>query len=177
MNLTIRPAQPTDLPAYTDLLQQTYEVAYTDESIGLTKACFSPEIFATQRTQDYLKSHLVENDAQKTWLAFSENKLVAAITCILKDSHQAELTGFYVHPQFQNQGMGRRLYDQALAFAGKRDLVLDIYLHNHKTIEMYQKWGWQVDESRGDKGYFSRHWPEWPENLTADCLYMILKQT
>jgi hypothetical protein len=83
MNITIRYSTPKDLEKYTDLLQQTYEYAYSDESIGLTKDCFSKSIFNTQNTQDYLKSYLINNDSQKTWLAFNEQRLIGSITCII----------------------------------------------------------------------------------------------
>jgi hypothetical protein len=48
MNLHIRLAKPSDLKNYIDLLQITYEFAYTNPKIGLTKDCFSPEIFDTE---------------------------------------------------------------------------------------------------------------------------------
>jgi len=39
---------------------------------------------------------------------------------------------------------------------------------------MYERWGWKLDTTRGEKGYFYRHWPEWPEGLQAKCQYMRL---
>ncbi|MFH2118578.1 MAG: GNAT family N-acetyltransferase [Candidatus Paceibacterota bacterium] len=164
------------LPQYTSLLQKTYEQAYVDESLGLTKECFSKEIFSNQETQDYLSSHLIDNDEQKTWLALEKNKLVGAITCIIKSDSEAELTGFYVDPKFQGKSVGKQLYKLACDFSGQRDLVLDIYAHNTKTIEMYQKWGWKLDKTRGKQGYFFRHWPEWPEGLEAKAMYLRLKR-
>jgi GNAT superfamily N-acetyltransferase len=87
------------------------------------------------------------------------------------------LTGFYIHPEFQGKGVGKQLYQLALDFGGRRDLLLDIYTHNHKTISMYKKWGWALDDTQGDKGYFYRHWDEWPKDLQAKCMYMKLKQS
>ncbi len=166
------------LPQYTDLLQKTYESAYVDDSLGLTKDCFSREIFYNQATQSYLRSRLELTDHLQTWLAFDQDKLIGSITVILLSDTEAELTGFYVDPAFQGQGIGKKLYQLALGFAGKRALVLDIYLHNQKTIELYKKWGWQLDTSRGDNGYFYRHWPEWPAGLQAKAMYMrLVKKT
>jgi len=142
----------------------------------LTADCFSKAVFATKNTQQYLTSHLLNNDNQKTWVAEIESEIVGAITAININAYQAELTGFYVLPRFQGQGIGKKLYKKALAFAGNRNLILDIYTHNNKTIAMYQKWGWQIDESRGDTGFFSRHWPEWPPGLEAKSVYMKLSR-
>ena len=176
MKTTIKLASLKDLKKYTDLLQQTYQSAYTNEKLGLTADCFSKEIFATDNTQDYLKSHLINNHSQKTWLAFKDHVLVVSITCILENDDEAELTGFYVHPDYQGQGVGKKLYRQALEFSGNKDFVLDIYTHNTKTVKMYEKWGWVLDVSRGDNGYFYRHWPEWPKGLKAKAMYMRLKR-
>lgn len=174
MRVKVRLSKLNDLSIYTDLLQKTYQDAYTNESIGLTKNCFSKEVFASKDTQDYLKSHLINSNKQKTWLAFIESKLVGAITCIIINKGEAELTGFYVDTKYQGKGIGKKLYKLALAFANRRDLVLDIYAHNKKTITMYKKWGWLIDRTKGKGGYFFRHWPEWPKGLQARAVYMRL---
>ena len=159
--MEIKIANLNDIKKYTDLLQKTYQEAYANDSIGLTADCFSKEIFQNDDTQKYLKSHLIDSDTQKTWLAFDGEKLIGAATCIIKNDTEAEFTGFYVDSDNQGQGVGKQLYKLVQEFARKRDLILDIYAHNTKTIEMYKNWGWKLDESRGEKGYFTRHWPEW----------------
>lgn len=176
MNIIIRNSNLKDLHQYTDLLQQTYEFSYTNNEIGLTKECFSKEIFNTPDTQNYLKSHLINSNIQKTWLVFSNSKLIGSATCKIIDKDKAEFSGFYVLPDFQHQGIGKKLYNLALKFAKNRDLLLDTHIHNKKTIDIYKKWGWEIDISRGENGYFTRHWPEWPENLNVKCVYLVLKQ-
>ena len=177
MDLQTRYGRLEDLQKYTDLLQHVYEFSYSDERIGLPKKLFSKKIFASRNTQDYLASHLIDTNKQKTWLSFLGNELVGSVTCVLINNEEAELTGFYVHPDYQGRGFGKRLYNLALEFAGNRDLVLDIYTHNIKTIEMYKKWGWKLDQTKGNKGYFYRHWPEWPEGVQAKSLYMRLPRS
>ena len=73
MKTTIKLASLKDLKKYTDLLQQTYQSAYTNEKLGLTADCFSKEIFATDNTQDYLKSHLINNHSQKNAAGLSSS--------------------------------------------------------------------------------------------------------
>lgn len=177
MGIIIRTAQDSDLEQYTKLLQTTYVDAYSNRDVGLTKECFSKNIFNSKDTQKYLKSHLINNDRQSTWLAFIDKKLVGAATCINIDQQSSELTGFYVHPKKQGIGIGKELYNLVLKFSGKRELLLDIYAHNIKTIEIYKSWGWKPDESKGDKGFFYRHWSGWPEGLRVRCMYMKLDQT
>jgi len=171
MELLIRLAENSDLPEYTDLLQKTYEQAYTDPSIGLTKECFSREIFFNSDTQTYLRSNIVNTNTQRCWVAYVGKELVGSITITL-NSGEAEAKGFYVAPERQGQGIGKKLWDKAIEFAGNRDIVLDLYAHNQKTLAMYRSWGFVIDESKGDKGVFYRHWPEWPDGLQAKCFYM-----
>ncbi len=175
MKIVIRPPKKNDLKEYTSLLQRTYEIAYTDDSIGLTKECFSKEVFNTKDTQKYLKSNLVVNDDQKALVAFIGAQMVGSIT-IKKKEDDYEITGFYVAPEHQGKCIGKQLWQRALNSAGRRDIVVDLYVHNKKSIEMYKKWGFKIDETRGENGYFYRHWPEWPEDLKAKCVYMRLSR-
>src|ERR1035437_9684889 len=80
MKFNIRLAKESDLPAYTKLLQKTYQDTYMDESIGLTKECFSEEIFNTEDTQKYLRSKLIINETQKTWFVFVGRDLSGSIS-------------------------------------------------------------------------------------------------
>lgn len=170
MKVAVRLAKNSDLKDYADLLQRTYQTAYTDEKIGLTKGCFSKEIFNSPDSLDYLKLNLKVNNKQKTWFGFLDSRLIASITITDKGS-ECELRGFYVTPKYQGHGIGKQLWELALNFAGAKDVVLDLYAHNRKTIEMYKKWGFSIDKQ---KGIFYRHWPEWPKGLEVKCLYMRL---
>ena len=176
MNFSLRLAKPTDLEQYTNLLQQTYEFTYTNAEIGLIKECFSPQVFNTPDSQKYLSSKLINSPHQKTWLVFNDKKLIASATCKIIDENKAEFSGFYVLPDYQHHGIGKKLYQKVLNFAQNRDLILGIYTHNTKSLEIYKKWGWQIDTSRGENGYTVGHWPEWPDGVIAKSVYLILKR-
>ncbi len=176
MTLHFRLAKPSDLKQYIELLQTTYEFSYTNPKIGLTKECFSPEIFNTPKAQKNFKTSLINSSTQKTWLAFSDSKLIGSASCKIVDKTNAKFFGFYVHPDYQHYGIGKKLYQKVLQFSKNKNLFLDTHLDNTKTLKIYKKWGWQVDISQGDKGYFYCHWPEWPENLNIKCVYLILKR-
>lgn len=86
----------------------------------------------------------------------------------MKLSISFELRGFYVAPKYQGRGIGKQLWLLAINFAKGKDIVLDLYAHNYRTINMYKKWEFFVDKK---KGVFYRHWPE---GLKAKCIYMRL---
>lgn len=174
MDILIRRAKDPDLKDYTSLLQRTYEKFYVNEELGIAKEHFSKEIFDHQDTQDYLMSNLQNNENQQAWIAFIGSGMVGSIT-VKKEHEVYEVNGFYVAPEHQGQGIGKKLWQKALDFTDGSDILIDLYAHNTKSIEMYSKWGFKVDKTRGDKGYFYRHWDEWPKDLKAKCVYMRLK--
>jgi ribosomal protein S18 acetylase RimI-like enzyme len=171
MDVSMRLAKKSDIKDYTNLLQKTYQAAYTNDKIGLTKDCFSKKIFTTKDTQEYLLSNLAVNKKQKTWLSFLGKELAGTLT-ITDKGNECELKGFYVKTELQGQGIGKKLWMRALKFAKGRDITLDIYAHNKKTIGIYKKWGFSIDKK---KGVFYRHWPEWPDELKAKSIYMRYK--
>ena len=168
MKISIRLAQKSDLAQYTKLLQKTYEDVYPNEAIGLKKEYFSNEIFNTSNNQKYLESNLKVNEKQKCWLAFVGKNLAGSITIIEREKDY-ELRGFYVATKYQGRGIGKKLWKLALDFVKEKDITLDIYAHNAKTIEIYRKWGFEIDTKRGE---FYRHWPEWPKGVKAKYVYM-----
>jgi ribosomal protein S18 acetylase RimI-like enzyme len=170
--ISIKRSQKNDLAQYTELLQKTYQNSYINPEIRLTKDCFSEEIFASSRIQALLKKNLLNNKQQKTWLALLNLKIVGSIT-ILNKNNEYELKGFYVASEYQGKGIGKMLWQKAYQFTKEKDIVLDIFAHNKKTIDMYKKWGFDIDSS---KGKFFSHWPEWPKDVVAECIYMRLKK-
>ena len=171
MNIRIKLAKQDDLKSYLEFRQKAFEDAYVDESLGLTKNLFSKKVFSSARIIDFCKNELVVNNTQKAWLIFDGRKLVGSVT-IEDKGEECELRGFYVEKSYQGKGLGKTLWQKALSFAGKKDIVLDIYSHNKQGISVYLKWGFVIDE---EKGKFFRHWPEWPEGVQAECLYMRYK--
>ncbi|MCH8741778.1 GNAT family N-acetyltransferase [Patescibacteria group bacterium] len=150
--------------------QKTFQDAYTNKKIGLTKKHFSKKVFSSLRIQDYLRSNLTLTKKQKTWVVFLKSEMIGSITRTDKGK-EYELRGFYVLPKYQGRGIGKQLWKHALNFAKRKDITLDIYAHQLKTINMYKKWGFKIDRK---KKAFYRHWAEWPKRLKAKCIYMRL---
>ncbi|MDX2028335.1 MAG: GNAT family N-acetyltransferase [Alphaproteobacteria bacterium] len=172
--VSIRKPRIEDLRQYTDLFQRTYQTAYVNEAIGLTTRHLSPAVFNSADTQKYLLSRLLETASQRVWLAWRESDLIGAIT-VEDKGDECEILAFYVAPEFQGRGIGRVLWDKAVVFCGSKDIIVDLYAHNEKTIAMYRKWGFEIDAKKGENGVFYRHWPEWPDDLQVKAYYMRRK--
>ncbi len=172
MNFTIRQGDLSDLGQYTVMMQKAYTETYVNESIGLTTDCFSLDVFNTEDTQNYLKSRLVNNDHQKCWVALNGKDIVGAVT-VKNMENTCEMSGFYVDPTYQGKGVGKLLWSRVLKYAAGKDITLDIYTHNIRTIELYKHWGFEEDTT---KPRFFRHWPEWPDAVRAESMYMRRKK-
>lgn len=168
MRISIRLARKDDLKDYTDLLQRTYQDAYPDEKVGLTKDHFSKEVFSSDRIQAYLKSNIGQTNKLRAWLAFSGTKMIGAIT-IEDEGNECHVKGFYIAPEYQGEGVGKKLWLKAQNFAKGKDIKLELYAHNLKSIEIYKKWGFKIDKEK-DSVY--RHWPEWPEGVRHKSIFM-----
>jgi ribosomal protein S18 acetylase RimI-like enzyme len=173
MNLYVRLAQEKDLKTYINFLQPTFETAYPYPEIGLTKECFSKENFASENSQQYFKSKLILNDNKKTWFVFDSKKLVGSIT-VYDNGRCCELSGFYVRKKYQGKGIGRGLFEIALKFAKGKEITLDVFVHNKRAIDIYKKWGFEIDN---EKAHFYRRWPEWPEGVKVESIYMKLAKS
>lgn len=176
VNIIIREAKSDDFKQYADLLQRTYQLTYADEEIGLKREFFDEKYWDTKQAVDYLTNHLVNSETRRSWLAFDNNKLIGSIYCELVGENVAWLAGFYVDPDYQGLGIGRKIYKLVLEFVKNRELQLEVYAHATKTIEMYKKWGWKIDKDKGKNGYYDLHWEKWPEGLSARCMYMKLEK-
>lgn len=172
--MIIRKATVNDFGIYADLLQRTYQVTYADDKLGLKKEYFDKKYWQTKLAEEYLKSHLVNSETRGSWLAFVGNKLVGAISCKNQDDNTVWLSGFYVDVKYQGMGIGKKLYQLVLDFAQKKELQLEVYAHNVRTIDIYKKWGWIINVSKGNNGYYDLHWEKWPEGLVAKCMFMKL---
>ena len=168
MDITIRLAKIEDLAPYTKLLQETYQNTYVDESIGFTRKLFSEEVFNTPEHQKYLASNLTVDETKKTWLAFDADKLVGSIT-ILERKDDFRLQGFYVAADYQDHGIGKKLWNLVLDFVKGKDIICNVYTHNTQTIGIYKKWGFVIDDSVQES---YRHWPEWPEDVKIKYMRM-----
>jgi ribosomal protein S18 acetylase RimI-like enzyme len=167
-SVRIRPARKSDLNRYTSFLQRMYQQTFTDDKIGLTKDCFSKKVFSSAGRQEYIRSNLKKSREQRTWLAFLGPTLVGSVTIVV-DGKICKIRGFYVAMEFQGRGLGKKLFNRALAFADGKPLCLRTYLHNKSAIAIYKKWGFRVDKREG-VGYV--HYPEWPRRLKVKAIRM-----
>lgn len=143
----IRAAQPSDVPALSQLAIQTYADAFGHSMSAADLAAhvqnhLSPASFA----------RIVAHDA--VLVAEVSGSLVgyAQFGAAHPDSgygQGAELRRIYVRAAFQNAGIGTLLMQAALhELSGAGDIYLDVWEHNHGAQRLYRRFGFEVVGTR-----------------------------
>ena len=113
---------------------------------------------------DFIKLFKPKKD--RMWLAEADNRIVGSIAIVGRAGLKAQLRWFLVHPEFQGQGIGRRLLKEALRFSKRqgyesvflwtvseldvaRRLYVDVGFRRTKK-KTHRLWGKTVTEERYD---------------------------
>ena len=148
-SIAIREALPDDAEAMRDVQRHTWIATYPNEAYGITKE----DIEARFREDPETVRERRERGRQSvctapfhSWVAREGRALIGF--CIVKqDDHENLLQALYVLPDFQSQGVGKRLLQTALDWLGsKKEVVLNVASYNEKAIAFYRAFGFVPDE-------------------------------
>ena len=76
------------------------------------------DVYVADGLTDFVKLFSPEKD--RIWLAEANNQIVGSIAIVGRTRRKAQLRWFLVHPQYQGQGIGRRLLNLALQFSKRQ---------------------------------------------------------
>lgn len=115
-------------------------------------------------TQHYNPEH------DRFWLALYNDEIVACIAILRRSSDEAQLRWFLVAPAFRGLGIGRKLFEEALAYCRAR--FSSVYLMTadtqQKAIALYKAAGFKLTSSvKAD---------QWGKRLSEERYDLILKE-
>lgn len=87
------------------------------------------------------------------FLAFEQHDLVGCVAVRVRTGDQAELKRLYVRPDFQGQGIGKKLFETAMQSArkmGYQSIVLDTLESMLTARAIYQSYGFREIDSYYD---------------------------
>lgn len=139
------------------------DLSGTDDMVKLTNLIRSAYARQAEQNLRYWATHQTVEDTIARFatghglIAELDNDVIGTLTVrppqpasqleVYRESDTWTLSQFAVSPKFQGTGVGRRLHDAALAFAGSnggRWMALDTAAPANKLIEMYLRWGYKV---------------------------------
>lgn len=139
--MNIREANISDARALSALAIETYSEAFGHS--------FSPADLAAH-LEKYLSPQRFEQILSEDTVLVAEvgGRMVGYVQFGgAKTPDDRELQRLYVHPDFQNRGIGTGLMEAALAHPGLRNserIVLDVWEHNQGAQRFYARYGFEV---------------------------------
>jgi GNAT superfamily N-acetyltransferase len=94
---------------------------------------------------------LASSARERIWLAEREGRRVGCVAIVGASERTAQLRWFLVVPEARGAGIGRRLLDEAVAFAresGYEDVILWTVSALDAAARLYRAAGFERDESR-----------------------------
>ena len=101
------------------------------------------KVFGATLGYAFLKQELLENEFSHIYVYTHNQKIIGYLSYRQIDTN-ADVLNFLVDTPFQNQGVGRKLFDHALLemkIHGVNSLVLEVRVSNTKAIKFYEKYG------------------------------------
>lgn len=142
---------------YREFCQKIYQATYAREDLGILPELFSKESFSTPSTVGYFKD-LFSGDG-KQWLLVDDGKNIIGGIVATKKSDYCEMKGLYIDPAYQGKGYGRQLFLKATEFAGELPIRIEVVQYMQKTIDLYKRWGFEIDEAVEPIRYEIDGWP------------------
>lgn len=170
---TIREIIPAETDEFRRFCQVSSEVAYTRPEFGITPEMLSAEVFDRPDMVAWYAGMCAATQVNKAWIAEDDAGRTIGTIGAEHRTDYVELHSFYVAAKLQGQGLGRKLFNQVVEFAGELPIRLDVIQYMDKTIEMYKRWGFEIDETAGKPWFLLGH--DWPEEARQayQGIYMV----
>lgn len=138
--IKIRTVTIQDSREICEIQRETWISTYQSEKENISKSDLEEytKTWISIRNIEYFKALIKKED--QTWLvAEFNNRVVGHIRIIHKKTHD-EIDMFYILPNYQNIGIGKKLLAMAID-DNKNDILVDVIDFNEKAISFYEKYG------------------------------------
>ncbi len=146
MDIKIRPIRPEDAFSVSEVFYKTWLQTYPNKDLRITKKDIQ------EKFKDYLNEESINkfkeailnlNRDHSVWVAEYKTKTIG-VCRVIKRKDFNQLQAIYVLPEYQNQGIGKKLWDVTLDFFNDyKDIVVHVVTYNKQAISFYQKLGFK----------------------------------
>lgn len=143
--LSIRRAEPRDISALGEFARYTYAKAFGQS--------FDPDDLSRHLTHNLSTEYFIRANGEDVILLAEKGARLAgfvqfgAAAVPMAGAKDRELRRIYVHPDFQNRGIGKALMDAALDHEELRsaaNVYLDVWERNAPARALYARYGFAV---------------------------------
>lgn len=143
----IADADPEDALAYRELERDVWQQTYANEKTGITKEDIDwyfntfKHAFSAEMIENF-KEVLASLDESEKAIVVKSDKQVIGTAWLIRSDEYNELGSIYVHPDFQRQAVGKRIWETALQYFDKsKPTVVTVNKHNESAIRYYESLG------------------------------------
>lgn len=139
-----KPNPEKDVEEIANVYYYTWLETYPNEAAGITREDLE-EHFKNRLENESLekrKRSISNTDPNKMFLVAKDNEKVVGVCNIIKRESFNQLQSIYVLPEYQEKGIGYKLWLKAFEFADKeKDTVVQVAIYNENAINFYKKLG------------------------------------
>jgi len=156
LKVEIGEASGSDVDDIEEIYKKSWMKTYPNEELGITPAVirerlskvYSPDTYPVRqaRLDDRPEGeiHLVARVSGKVVGSCRVARPEAIGRSVFAGEDRNELMSLYVHPDYQGQGIGKKLWEEAKQQLNlEKDTVLSVAAYNERAIEFYKKLGFE----------------------------------
>ncbi len=139
-------AKLSDALKISVLLKAVYIQTYAFDGVSLESANFITKRFSLPHIESLIKKNpdqLIVAQCKGNPVGVAE--IIYEATCPIRKIPVAELDKLYVLERFYGKGIGYGLMlevEKKVLAVGKKELNLEVYIHNERAIEFYKRQGY-----------------------------------
>jgi ribosomal protein S18 acetylase RimI-like enzyme len=145
MTIALRDATPDDYDGINEVRRRTWLATYPNAALGITvadvEAVFDDSTEEARQRREERRRAINATPLAHLWVAESDAGIVGM--CLArKQDERHHVQALYVLPDYQGQGIGKRLLQAALDWLGAaQPVTLHVATYNEKAIAFYQRMG------------------------------------
>lgn len=153
MIISIRLAKTKqDFWGLIDVQVATWADTYENLDRGITKAMIFDHFnkkFTMEKKLERFKS--LKDPKHKNWVVKDNEKVIAWLGCSKDVEQQSSRFAIYVLPEYQGQGIGRKLLKKAFKwFSDMKYIEIGVVEYNPKAIGLYKSLGFEFTGEKED---------------------------
>ncbi|MDQ2717701.1 MAG: GNAT family N-acetyltransferase [Chloroflexota bacterium] len=144
MAIVIDEATPDHAEAMREVQRRTWVATYPNAEYGITQADIEARFYESPENAPIRRERRRQSVATApfhAWVA-TDGETIVGFCTVKQEQRENLVQALYVLPEYQGQGVGKRLLQAALQWFGAgKEIVLNVAAYNEKAIAFYRAFG------------------------------------
>lgn len=135
----IRAINKRDSREICKIQRETWIFTYQSEKENISKSDLEEYTKAWTSTYNIKYFNTLIEKENQTWLVAEIGRYVVGHIRVIHEKNHDKIDMFYVLPNYQNHGIGKKLLTRAI-INNEKDILVDVVDFNKKAIKFYEKY-------------------------------------